>query len=139
MFKLEAGLNIVHVPYRGTAPMLSAILAGEIQVVADPMTTSLVHIEAGKLRPIAIAGDVRTSKLPDVPTVVEAGFPMLQSPFWLGVVAPAGTPQAIIDRLNTAFRESLEASRRRERCWPSSAPISRSARRPSSAKCWMGN
>jgi tripartite-type tricarboxylate transporter receptor subunit TctC len=108
LFKLEAGVNILHVPYRGTAPMLSAILAGEVQVVADPMTTSLVHIEAGKLRPIAIAGDVRTPKLPDVPTVVEAGFPKLQSPFWLGVVVPAGTPQAIVDKLNAAFRESLK-------------------------------
>ena len=57
LFKLEAGVNIVHVPYRGTAPMLTAILAGEVQVVADPMTTSLPHIQAGKLRAIAIAGD----------------------------------------------------------------------------------
>jgi tripartite-type tricarboxylate transporter receptor subunit TctC len=107
LFKLEAGVNIVHVPYRGTAPMLSAILGGEIQVVADPMTTSLVHIEAGKLRAIAVAGAERTPKLPNVPTVVEAGFPKLQSPFWLGVVAPAGTPPAIVDKLNTAFRESM--------------------------------
>jgi tripartite-type tricarboxylate transporter receptor subunit TctC len=98
----------VHVPYRGTAPMLSAVLAGEVQVVADPMTTSLVHIEAEKLRAIAIAGAERTPKLPNVPTVVEAGFPKLQSPFWLGVVAPAGTPQPIIEKLNTAFRESLK-------------------------------
>jgi tripartite-type tricarboxylate transporter receptor subunit TctC len=108
LFKLEAGVNILHVPYRGTAPLLTAIVAGEVQICADPMTTSLVHIEAGKLRPIAIAGDVRTSKLPDVPTVVEAGFPKLQSPFWLGVVAPAGTPQPIIDKFNAAFRESMK-------------------------------
>ena len=108
MFKLEARVNIVHVPYRGTAPMLSAVLANEVQVVADPMTTSLTHIEAGKLRPIAIAGAERTPKLPNVPTVVEAGFPKLQSPFWLGVVAPTGTPSAIIAQLNAAFRESLK-------------------------------
>jgi tripartite-type tricarboxylate transporter receptor subunit TctC len=108
LFKLEAGVNILHVPYRGTAPMLTAVLANEVQVVADPMTTSLVHIEAGKLRPIAIGGNVRTPKLPNVPTVVEAGFPKLQSPFWLGVVAPAGTPKAIIDKLNAAFHESLK-------------------------------
>ena len=107
LFKLEAGVNILHVPYRGTAPMLSAILAGEIQVVADPMTTSLAHIEAGKLRPIAIAGSKRTPKLPNVPTVVEAGFPKLQSPFWLGVVAPAGTPPDIVTKLNAAFRDSM--------------------------------
>ena len=108
LFKLETGVNVVHVPYRGTAPMLSAVLAGEVQVVADPMTTSLVHIEAEKLRAIAIAGAERTPNLPNVPTVVEAGFPKLQSPFWLGVVAPAGTPQPIIEKLNTAFRESLK-------------------------------
>jgi tripartite-type tricarboxylate transporter receptor subunit TctC len=108
LFKLEAGVNIQHVPYRGTAPMLTAVLANEVQVVADPMTTSLVHIEAGKMRPIAIAGAERTPKLPNVPTVVEAGFPKLQSPFWLGVVAPMGTPQPIIDKLNAAFREALK-------------------------------
>ena len=107
LFKLEAGVNILHVPYRGTAPMLSAILGGEIQVVADPMTTSLVHIESGKLRAIAVAGSERTPKLPNVPTVVEAGFPKLQSPFWLGVVAPAGTPPDVVDKLNAAFRESM--------------------------------
>ncbi len=135
MFKLEAGLNIVHVPYRGTAPMLSAILAGEIQVVADPMTTSLVHIEAGTLRPIAIAGDERSPKLPNVPTVVEAGYPKLQSPFWLGVVVPAGTPQRHHRQAQRCVPRKHEASRRRARCSPSSAPTSRSARRTSSAKC----
>jgi tripartite-type tricarboxylate transporter receptor subunit TctC len=107
LFKLEAGLNIVHVPYRGTAPMLAAVLVNEVQVVADPSTTSLPQIQAGKLRPIAIAGDVRHPQLPDVPTVVEVGFPKLQSPFWLAVVAPAGTPQEIITKLNAAFRESM--------------------------------
>jgi tripartite-type tricarboxylate transporter receptor subunit TctC len=107
MFKLEADVNIVHVPYRGTAPMLAAIVAGEIQMVADPMTTSLPHIESGKLRPLAIAGAERSPKLPDVPTTPEAGYPKLQAPFWLGVVAPAGTPPAIVDKLNAALHDSL--------------------------------
>src|SRR5580658_3613817 len=115
MFKLEAGINILHVPYRGTGPMLNAILANEVQIVADPSTTSLPYIEDGKLRPIAIAGDVRHPKLPDVPTVVEAGFPKLQSPFWLAVVVPAGTPRDVIDRLNGAFRQALAASETRAR------------------------
>ncbi len=115
LFKLEAGLNIVHVPYRGTAPMLSGILAAEVQIVADPSTTILPQIQAGKLRPIAIAGNVRHPKLPDVPTVVEAGFPKLQSPFWLGVVAPAGTPPDIIAKLNAAFRDALAAPETRAR------------------------
>jgi tripartite-type tricarboxylate transporter receptor subunit TctC len=115
LFKLEAGVNIVHVPYRGTAPMLSAAVAGEVQMIADPMTTSLPHIESGKLRPIAIAGKERSPKLPNVPTTGEAGYAKLNSPFWLGVVAPAGTPPDIVKKLNTAFRESLAPQETRAR------------------------
>ncbi len=115
MFRLEAGVNIVHVPYRGTAPVLSAILAGEIQMIADASTTSLPHIQAGKIRPIAVPMAERFSKLPDVQTTAEAGYPKLRAPFWLGVVVPAGTPPAIIDRLNAAFRESLSPPETRAR------------------------
>jgi len=115
MFRLEAGVNILHVPYRGTAPMLNAILANEVQIVADPSTTSLPYVQADRLRPIAIAGDVRDPKLPDVPTTVEAGFPELQSPFWLAVVAPAATPPNIIAKLNSAFRQALAAPETRAR------------------------
>jgi tripartite-type tricarboxylate transporter receptor subunit TctC len=109
MFKLEAGIDILHVPYRGTGPLLNAILANEVQIIADPSTTSLPYIQDGKLRPIAIAGNVRDPQVPDVPTVVEAGFPKLQSPFWLAVVAPSGTPRNIIEKLNGAFRKALAA------------------------------
>ena len=115
LFKLEAGVNIVHVPYRGTAPMLAALLANEIQIVIDPSTTVLPHIQSGKVRAIAVAGGERTAKLPDVPTAAELGFPKLNSPFWLGVVAPAGTPPAIVDKLNAAFRESLATPETRAR------------------------
>jgi tripartite-type tricarboxylate transporter receptor subunit TctC len=115
MFKLETGVNIVHVPYRGTAPMLAAILAGEVQIVADASTTSLPHLQSGKLRPLAIAGANRFSQLPNVPTMPEAGYPKLQAPFWLGVVAPAGTPPVIVDQLNAAFRTSLDQSETRGR------------------------
>ena len=108
LFKLETGVNIVQVPYRGTGPMLVAALAGEVQMIADPSTTSLPNIKAGKLRPIAIAGSTRDPELPDVPTVIEEGFPKMQAPFWLGVVAPAGTPPAIINKLNTAFRDAMD-------------------------------
>jgi tripartite-type tricarboxylate transporter receptor subunit TctC len=115
LFKLEAGVNIVHVPYRGTAPMLAAIVAGEVQIVADPMTTVLPHIQSGRLRAIAIAGATRTPKLPGIPSVIEAGYPKLQSPFWLGVVAPAGTPPEIVSKLNAAFRESMNPPETRAR------------------------
>jgi len=107
LFKLEAGIDIVHVPYRGTAPMLAAFLTGEVQMVIDPSTTVLPHIQAGAVRAIAVTSSERSSKLPDVPTTAEAGYPKLNSPFWLGVVAPAGTRPEIIEKLNAAFRESL--------------------------------
>ena len=115
LLKLDTGIDIVHVPYRGSAPMLAAILAGEIQMVTDPSTTVLPQIQAGHVRPLAVITSARSPKLPDVPTTAEVGYPQLNSPFWLGVVAPAGTPPAIVDRLNAALRESLkdEATRAR--------------------------
>ena len=115
LFKLESKANFVHVPYRGTAPMLSAIVANEVQVVADPMTTILPHIQSGKLRALAIAGPARSDRLPGVPTTGEAGYPKLNSPFWLGVVVPAGTPPEIVTKLNAAFRETLNDPATRQR------------------------
>ena len=107
MFRLETGVNIVHVPYRGSAPMLAAILAGEVQMMSDSSITSLPHIQAGRLRPLAVPLTQRFAKLPDVPTTAEVGYPKLLAPFWLGVVAPAGTPPDVIAKLNAAFRDSL--------------------------------
>jgi tripartite-type tricarboxylate transporter receptor subunit TctC len=115
LFKLDAGVNILHVPYRGTAPMLAAIVAGEVQMAADPMPTVLPHIQSGKLRALAVTNARRSPKLPDIPTVIEAGFPKLEATFWLGVVAPAGTPPAIVNKLNAAFRESLAPPETRAR------------------------
>ena len=115
LFRLEAGVNIVHVPYRGTAPMLAAVVAGEVQMVADPLTTILPHIQSGALRALAVTTATRSPKLPSVPTVAEAGFPKLEASFWLGVVAPAGTPPDIINKLNAAFRESLAPAETRAR------------------------
>jgi tripartite-type tricarboxylate transporter receptor subunit TctC len=115
MFKLEAGVNILHVPYRGSAPMLAAILAGEVQMLSDSSTTSLPHIQAGKLRPLAVPLKERFSKLPDVPTTAEVGYPNLLAPFWLGVVAPAGTPAEIVNKLNAAFRDSMAPAETRTR------------------------
>jgi tripartite-type tricarboxylate transporter receptor subunit TctC len=115
LLKLDAGINILHVPYRGTAPMLAAAVAGQVQIVLDPMTSSLPHIQAGTLRALAIAGRERSSKLPDVPTAQEAGYPKFDAPFWLGVVAPAGTPTAVIDKLNGALGQSLSSPETRAR------------------------
>jgi tripartite-type tricarboxylate transporter receptor subunit TctC len=107
LLKIEAGINIVHVPYRGTGPMLAALVAGEVQMAIDPSTTVLPHLQSGKLRPLAVVTNERSPKMPDVPTTAELGYPKLNSPFWLGVVAPAGTPPEIITKLNAAFREAL--------------------------------
>jgi tripartite-type tricarboxylate transporter receptor subunit TctC len=107
LLKIEAGINIVHVPYRGTGPMLAALVAGEVQMAIDPSTTVLPHLQAGRLRPLAVVTSERSPKMPDVPTTAELGYPKLNSPFWLGVVAPAGTPPEIIKKLNAAFREAL--------------------------------
>jgi tripartite-type tricarboxylate transporter receptor subunit TctC len=106
LLKLDAGINVVHVPYRGTAPMLAALLANEVQAVIDPSTTTLPHVQSGRVRAIAVTTRERSSKLPDIPTTTEAGFPRLLSAFWLGVVAPAGTPRAIVEKLNIAFRDA---------------------------------
>jgi tripartite-type tricarboxylate transporter receptor subunit TctC len=107
LFRLETGANILHVPFRGTAPLLAAIVAGQVQIAIDPTTTSLPHALSGTLRPLAVTGKKRIAKLPNVPTVDEAGFPKLQNTFWLGVVVPAGTPKDIIAKLNSAFRDAL--------------------------------
>jgi tripartite-type tricarboxylate transporter receptor subunit TctC len=115
LFRLDTGTNIVHVPYRGTAPMLIGVVAGEVQIVADPMPTVLPHIQSGKLRALAVTSGTRHAKLPDIPTVAEAGFPQLQATFWLGVVAPIGTPPDIVNKLNAAFRESLVPAETRAR------------------------
>jgi tripartite-type tricarboxylate transporter receptor subunit TctC len=115
LFKLEEHVNILHVPYRGTAPLLAAAVAGEAQILVDPTTTSLPHVLSGNLRPLAVTSNERFSKLPNVPTVAEAGFPKLHNTFWLGVVAPAGTPAEIIGKLNAAFRDALAQPEARTR------------------------
>ena len=115
MFKLDNGLNILHVPYRGTAPLLAAMVAGEVQICIDPSTTSLPQVLGGKLRPLAVTSNERFAKLPNVPTVAEAGFPKLRNTFWLGVVAPAGTSPEIVSKLNAAFRDALSQPEARQR------------------------
>jgi tripartite-type tricarboxylate transporter receptor subunit TctC len=115
LFKVDQGVKILHVPYRGTAPLLAAMVAGEVQIGVDPMTTSLPQVLSGNLRALAVTSKERVAKLPNVPTVAEAGFPKLQNTFWLGVVAPAGTPAAIINKLNAAFRDALAQPEARAR------------------------
>jgi tripartite-type tricarboxylate transporter receptor subunit TctC len=99
LFKLAAGLNIVHVPYRGGAPQLNDLVGGHILIGSIGLPPALPHIETGKLRALAVTDAKRSVFLPKLPTVAESGFPNFEMSYWLGLMAPAGTPRDIIDRL----------------------------------------
>ena len=107
MLKLNTGVNMVHVPYKGSAPVLVDLIAGQVQVFFDAASFLLPHVASGKLRVLAVADERRLPQLPDTPTTVEAGFGKLQASYWVGVLVPAGTPAAIVTRLNTAINEVI--------------------------------
>jgi tripartite-type tricarboxylate transporter receptor subunit TctC len=107
MFKLMTSINIVHVPYKGPAPAITDLLAGQVDIYFETIALILPHVNAGKLRAIAIADEMRSPDLPAVPTTMESGFPKLQATFWAGVVAPANTPASIVGKLNMTINEIL--------------------------------
>jgi tripartite-type tricarboxylate transporter receptor subunit TctC len=109
MFARVAGINIVHVPYRGAAPAVTDLLAGQVQMYFENIATLLPHVETGKLRALALGDERRHPQLPEVPTTLEIGFRSLQATYWTGVLAPAGTPTAIVDKLNTAINDTLKS------------------------------
>jgi tripartite-type tricarboxylate transporter receptor subunit TctC len=100
LLKVQAGIDATHVPYKGTQPALTDVLGGRVPVMFDGVITSLPHIRSGKLRPLAVASLTRSPLLPDVPTMTEAGVPGFEAVGLATVLAPAGTPQPIIDRLS---------------------------------------
>jgi tripartite-type tricarboxylate transporter receptor subunit TctC len=108
MFTRMAGVDIVHIPYKGGAPATVALIAGEVQLLLSG-TTGLPHIKSGKARALATTGATRASALPDVPTVIEAGLPGYTNTNWLGLFAPAKTPAPVIARLNREFVQALRA------------------------------
>jgi tripartite-type tricarboxylate transporter receptor subunit TctC len=109
MLSRTAGIDIVHVPYKGAAPAVTDLLAGQVQMYFENIATLLPHVETGKLRALALADERRHPQLPDVPTTRESGFPTLQATYWTGVLAPAGTPTAVVDRLNAAINDILKS------------------------------
>src|SRR5216684_3901202 len=109
MLKSMAGINIIHVPYRGAGRSVTDVLAGQVQMIFETTAILLPHIEAGKLRPLAMAAEVRSPLLPQVATTVESGYPKLLASFWSGLLAPAGTPASIVDKLNGAVNEILRS------------------------------
>jgi len=117
LFRLEAGIQVTHVPYRGSAPAMTDLLSGQVQMMMDTIPTTLPHIQAGRLRPLALARATRAPSVPDVPTMPELGFPTVVGGTWASLVAPARTPPEILaligatvqavyrDGLGEAFRE----------------------------------
>ena len=108
LFKSVSGTNILHVPYKGGGPALTAVVAGEVQMTFDTVSTSLQLIQDGKLRALAIVGPKRAPELPDVPAMPEIGFPSVTSGAWTALMAPRDTPPAIIAKLNTATNAALQ-------------------------------
>jgi tripartite-type tricarboxylate transporter receptor subunit TctC len=106
MFKMMTGVNMVHVPYRGQAPAMTDLLGGQVQVMFDPVVSSIGHIRAGELRPLAVTTSTRSEVLPDVPTVGDF-VPGYEASIWFGVGAPKNTPTEIIDKLNKEINAGL--------------------------------
>jgi tripartite-type tricarboxylate transporter receptor subunit TctC len=103
MLKDAAKIDLLHVPYKGNAPADVAILAGEVQAVFGSMPALLQNTKANKVRPLAVGTAKRSPALPDVPTVAEQGYPGFEAALWLGIMAPAGTPKPIVDKLHAAI------------------------------------
>ena len=109
MLKRAAGIDIVHVPYRGAGQSVTDLLAGQVQMIFETTTILLPHVEAGKLRPLAVATETRSPLLPGVPTTAESGYPKIVASFWSGLLAPAGTPAGIVGKLNATVNEILKS------------------------------
>ena len=106
-FARSAGITLVHIPYKGTGPALSDLLGGHIPMAFAPIPSTHANVSAGLLRALAVTGSSRTSLLPDVPTMPEAGLPGFEASLYYGLVAPAGTPRPVIDKLNRELRAAL--------------------------------
>ena len=107
-FTTLAKIQLLHVPYKGSGVALNDAVAGHVDIITDNLPTALPHIKAGRLRPIALLSEQRSPALPDVPTYAELGFPQMGGGGWFGVVAPAGTPPAIIAKLNAAIHKGMK-------------------------------
>ena len=115
LFKLTAKVDLNHVPYKGAGPAIIDTIAGFVPMVADNVSSLKAHIDAGKLRAIAVGSEKRTEALPGVPTFAEAGYPAFEASSWWGVLVPARTPAAVIERLNAEIARALVTPAVRER------------------------
>ena len=114
LFNLTAGTHLLHVPYKGIGPALTDVLGGHISLMVSSPLSSQPHVQSGRLRGLAVTGRERLAALPNVPTMIESGLPNFVSTSWFGVLAPAGTPPAIVTRLNKEFVALLQRPEVRE-------------------------
>ena len=115
LFKLAAGVDVVHLPYKGTGPALTAVLGGEAQMIISALLAALPHVKSGKLRALAVTSTTRSTAVPDLPTASESGLPRFETSSWHGVLVPAKTPRAIITQLHAVLVKTLNAPDVRER------------------------
>ena len=115
LFKVSAGIEMVHVPYNGSTPALTALMGNQVQAMFDVVLTSNPHIKSGKLRALGVTGARRIPLLPDVPTVAESGLPGYEAGIWFAMVAPKATPAAIVQRLNQEVTQILKLPEMRAR------------------------
>ena len=115
LFKSETGASITHVPYKGSGPAVADLVGGRVQIMFDAAPSLIQHVKSGKLRVLAAASAQRNRLLPEVPTFAELGYPKVAVSLWYGLLAPAGTPRPVIDRLNRETRKVLESADIREK------------------------
>ena len=115
LFKTLAGVDMVHIPYKGSAPAITDLLAGQVQLMFDNLPSSLAHVKAGKLRAIAVTTAKRSPALPEVPTIAEAGLPAYEASSWFGLHAPARTPKDIISKIYGTVSKALQSKEMAER------------------------
>jgi tripartite-type tricarboxylate transporter receptor subunit TctC len=115
IFKLAAGVDIVHIPYKGTGPAMTSVLSGEAQMIVSSLLPALPHVKSGKLRALAVTSSSRTAAVPDVPTAAESGLPKFETSSWHGILVPAKTPRAVVTRLHDAIYKVLHLPDVRER------------------------
>jgi tripartite-type tricarboxylate transporter receptor subunit TctC len=115
LLRKQAGIDLAHVPYKGTGPALTAMLGGEIQMQLIGISSVVPHIKSGRMRALAVSGAKRSSAAPDVPTVAESGLPGYDYDVWYGLFAPAGTPRAIVQKINADVNRVLGSASLKQR------------------------
>jgi tripartite-type tricarboxylate transporter receptor subunit TctC len=109
LFKFMTGTDIVHVPYKGGAPAITDLMAGRVQLMFEALNSIAPFAQSGQVRALAVSGDHRSAAFPDLPTIAEAGVPGYSAPGWVGVIAPAGLPRPILDKLNAASNRAIQS------------------------------